>query len=224
MTKDMVDDSLEWSSASASAEEQLDKDDLWNDELHNVNPDSNQIIQKVDMLDEALEMWTDDLPPFIEDSIPHSVNPGDLMKVWRSSDRGGRPWTTEPNDFVIVAQWKDTNAKYFIWERDEDWRHIVKGNGHVNDGDWVPMLIWHGPKKGWTRKRQIWTKNETGGNLATFNPETVLKGVDGTVLGHTDRNHEFRRQARMLEDVEKRYSADFQPQQFTGKHSTSKIL
>ena len=220
----MVNNSMNWLSVSGLAEKRLQQDELGDDELDNLDPESNQGIQRVYMLDEAFMIWTETLPPFIDDSIPSSVNPGDLMKVWRSSDKGGRPWTTQPNDSVIVGQWKDTNSKYFIWERDAHWRHIVKANGHVNDGGWVPMLIWHGSKKGWTPKRQIWTKNKVGENLATFNPDTILKGAGGFVLGQTDLNHEFRRQARLLEDAKKPFSADSQPQQSTSKRSISETL
>lgn len=159
-----------------------------------VNPDCNQGIEDVHMLNEALEKWTEGLPPFIEDSIPSSVNPGNQMRIWRSSDIGGLPRAKEPNDVVTVGQWKDTNSKYIIWKLVGGIRVIVKANGHVNDCGWVSMHVWHGPEKEWSPKRQLWTKNEAEGNpmnLATFNPKVFLKGADGTVLGKTDRNHKF---------------------------------
>lgn len=168
---------------------------------------------ETDFLEEAEETWGEGTPPFIDNGIPESIEPGHQLEVWKANDMGSQPRMDGPKVLITCRSWKNTGSKY--WTCDgvkKDWRHIVGGIGVPNSNGWFVWLVWHGKEHGFTPRRVLWTRLEDQG----FTP-SVVPLQDGNVAGQTDLNHDMRQSYSTLEAVEKRRGTMFPPSLSTCK-------
>lgn len=168
---------------------ELDRSDSKSAENENEDLDTES-------LDEALNHWISEVPPFIDHAIPRSMKSGENMQVWKASENAAPVKENSARTFVTCRVWKDSNYKY--WTCDIDgWRYIVGGMGVANSRGYFAWFIWHGLEfHGFTKKRVLWT------NTATFTPK-VKPLQDGTFLGQTDSNHFMREQDNILRNLKK---------------------
>ena len=180
----------------------------------NVQTDNEDLV--TESLDEALDHWTSQLPPFIDYAIPTSMEPGESMQVWKASENAAPVKKNSPRTQVTCRAWRDTAYKY--WTCDiHGWRYIVGGMGVPNSQGLYAWFIWHGLEhKGFTKRRVLWTTSETG-NTTTFTPH-VEPLNDGTFLGQTDSNQLMRDYDELLQKLNRRSS---DAQLSTGKHISS---
>lgn len=156
-----------------------------------------------DHLEAALIDYSTTLPPFIDDSIPHSTRPGDRLYLWPETESGNWPRPDSPKTFVTCQQWKDGIHKYWTYELDES-RYIVKSCGETTELGWIAWNVWHGLEHGFTKKRVLFSKG------AVLPKELVSKTGFGSRRSgdtqpsqHYDVNQAYRKSAKDLEKAEK---------------------
>ena len=141
---------------------------------------------ETDGLKEAEETWVIDPPPFIDNAIPDTTNPGDRLEVWKATLSG--PNLKGPKTSITCRSWKDTNLKYWTCDSiSKNWRHIVGGSGVANPNGWFVWLVWHGKEHGFAKNRVLWTRLDE----QKFTPK-VQPLQEGKGPGETDLNHAMR--------------------------------
>ena len=155
---------------------------------------------ETDGLKEAEQTWVTGPPPFIDEAVPDSIQPGDDLEVWKASALGAEPRQNGPKTTVTCRSWKNTSMKY--WTCDSlkpNWQHIVGGRDVPNSLGWFVWQVWHGNEHGFSSKRVLWTRLD----VQHFTPK-VQPLQNGAGPGEMDLNHAMRQQYDNLEAVEKK--------------------
>ena len=184
-------------SKSLTAKQELSKGSLLRNQLINLTPEAEDDDMQTYMLDEALKCWDKLSPPFIDYAIPETIRPGDRLEVWKASDLGAPVQRTSPKTYVTCQRWKNSNHKYWTWDCN-DLRYIVGGISEPNSRGYFSWLVWHGQEhKGFTGKRQLWTRLDTQG----FTPKVEALQEREDALGRTVQFHEMREADKAIEKL-----------------------
>lgn len=112
-------------------------------------------------LDDALSIYTTELPPFIQENLSPTVKPGSQREVLQKTGGGSFPnsLTTTRRGLLVCRAWDDHDNRYWTYDIGRD-RYIIKAF-HTNRTPKISYHVWYGKERGFGTTRELFDEDDS---------------------------------------------------------------